>query len=83
MEKSLRNEERSVLKASIQQLENGLAVADSLITEGNDDFKKLLLRKNSTRKDLQTAQSKIETGVKKRKELFDQKEVLEKKMKEL
>lgn len=82
-EEAQKNEEKRTLQATLQQLENGISVADSLIENGNDEFRALLLRKSSGRKELQTCQSKIETGVKRRKDLVDQKTVIEKRMKEL
>ncbi|XP_065681343.1 uncharacterized protein LOC136094973 [Hydra vulgaris] len=78
----LKNEKEAIL-ASIQQIKNGLSVADDLVFEGNSDLKKCLLQKNSTRNELQRAQCKIETGMKRRQELADEQDVLEKRSKEL
>ena len=82
-EQSKKNEEKSTLQASLQQLDNGILVADNLIESGNEELKALLLKKTATKKQLQTCQSKIETGVKRRKELVEQKEVIGKRMKEI
>lgn len=58
-------------------------MADELALEGNNELRKLLLQKSSTRSDLQRAQSKIEIGMKRRQELEDEKAILEKRKKEL
>lgn len=58
-------------------------MCDELIVEGNDEFKSLLLKKTSTRTELQRAQSKIEIGLKRKKELEEQKSVLGMRKKEL
>jgi hypothetical protein len=53
------------------QVEEELAVANDIVREGNEELKNCLLQKNSTRKELQKAQCKIETGVKRRLELTE------------
>ena len=75
--------ERSSVRSAICQIEDGLSVADDIAAEGNEELKNCLLKKNSTRKDLQRAQSKIETGMKRRQELSEQQKVLTKRMKEI
>ena len=75
--------EVETIKAALLQIKNGLSVADESVEEGNKNFKDLLSKKNSTRKDLQRAQSKIEMGLKRRAELSAEEEVLKKKLKEL
>ena len=65
------------------QIKDGLSVADDLVVEGNSDLKKCLLQKNNTRNELQQAQCKIETGMKRRQELVKEQNVLKKRSKEL
>ena len=67
----------------VLQVKDGVSVADELVVEGNNDLKQCLLQKNSTKKELQRAQCKIETGMKRRQELEEEKQVLEKRLKEL
>ena len=62
---------------------DGLAIADELVVEGNSLLKKCLLQKTSIRSELERAQSKIETGMKRRQELQEEKLILEKRRKEL
>ena len=68
---------------AIQQVQTRLSVANELVDEGNDQFKGLLIQKNSTRKDLIAAQTKIEAGAKRRKELLEEQAVLSKRKKEI
>ena len=78
-----KSEELSVVRVSLQQLQNGLAVADDSVKEGNDQLKELLSQKNCTKHQLQRAQSKIEMGLKRRAELEADKEVLQKRLREI
>ena len=65
------------------QITDSLVIADELVVEGNKELKKCLLQKTSTRTELQRAQSKIESGMKRRQELQEEKLILEKRRKEL
>ena len=58
-------------------------MADELVVKGNSELKKCLLQKPITQTELQRAQSKIETSMKRRQELQEEKSILEKKRKEL
>ena len=49
----------------VHQISDGVAVADDIVKEGNDKLKNFILQKTSTQKELQRAQSKIETDMKK------------------
>ena len=75
--------ELETVKVALSKAENGISIADESVDEGNKDFKELLSKTNSTRKDLQRAQSKIEMGIKRRPELVTDETVLKKKLKEL
>ena len=77
-EKALMEEEERRIVSAIEQVNDGFVVADELVCEGNQELKNCLLQKNSSRSALQRAQSKIETGMKRRAELSEQKDVLEK-----
>ena len=70
------------IRNAIEQVQTRLSVADELVDEGNDQLKGLLIQKNSTRKDLIAAQTKIEAGAKRRKELLEEQAVLSKRKKE-
>ena len=59
-----KSEELSVVRVSLEQLQNSLAVADDSVKEGNDQLKQVLSQKNCTKQLLQRAQSKIEMGLK-------------------
>ena len=48
---------------------DGLVIADELVAKGNSELKKCLLQKTSTRTKMQRAESKIETGMKRKHEL--------------
>ena len=61
-----RAEELSVARISLEQLQNGLAVAVDRVIEGNDQLKELLSQKNCTKHQLQRVQTKIEMGLKRR-----------------
>ena len=78
-----KSEELSVVRVSLQQLQNGLAVADDSVKEGNDQLKELLSQTNCTKHQLQRAQSNIEMGLKRRAELEADKEVLQKRLREI
>ena len=56
-------------------------MADELVVKGNSELKKCLLQKTITQTELQRAQSKIETSMKRRQELQEEKSILEKKKK--
>ena len=71
------------IRNAIEQVQTRLSVADELVGEGNDQLKGLLIQKNSTRKDLIAAQTKIEAGAKRRKELLEEQAVLSKRKKEI
>ena len=58
-------QELQELHSKVRQISDGLAVADDIVKEGNNELKNCLLQKTSTQKELQRAQSKIETGIKK------------------
>ena len=73
-EKKKGQDENAEIKSKLQQVSNGLTVADDIAKEGNDELKQCLLQKTSTRKDLQRAQSKIEIGMKRRQELMIEQE---------
>ena len=49
----MKSQEILVLTASLEQLQNSLAVADDSVKEGNEQLKQLLTQKNCTKKDLQ------------------------------
>ena len=72
----MRNQEISVLTASLKQLQNSLTVADDSVKEDNEQVQQLLTQKNCTKKDLQRAQSKIKIGLKRTAELEEDQEVL-------
>ena len=76
-------QELQELHSKVRQISDGLAVADYVVKEGNDELKNCLLQKASTLKELQRAQSKIETGMKKRQELSEEQQVITKRIKEL
>ena len=78
-----KSQELSVVRASLHQLQNSLAVADDSVKEGNDQLKQLLSQKNCTKQLLQRAQSKIEMGLKRRAELEANQDVLKKKLREI
>ena len=78
-----KSQELSVVRASLQQLQSSLAVADDSVKEGNDQLKQLLSQKNCTKQLLQRAQSKIEMGLKRRAELEANQDVLKKKLREI
>ena len=80
-QKVVKHQELQEIKAKLQQISDGLSVADEILKEGNDALKQSLTQKNSTRKELQRAQSKIEIGMKRREELTIEQAVLTKKMK--
>lgn len=82
-QKLVQQKELQEIKSKLQQISDGLSVADEILKEGNDELKQSLTQKNSTRKELQRAQSKIETGMKRREELSIEQAVLTKKMKEM
>ena len=63
-ERVLLQEEQRTIESALDQLTDGFTVADDLVQEGNDELKKCLLQKNSSKSALQRAQSKIETGMK-------------------
>ena len=44
-----KNEELSVVRVSLEQLQNSLAVADDSVKEGNDQLKQVLSQKNCTK----------------------------------
>ena len=56
---------------------------DDSIKEGNDQLKELLSQKNCTKHQLQRAPGKIEMGLKRRAELEADKEVLQRRLKEI
>ena len=60
-----------------------MTVADEIVVKGNNQLKELLTKKNASRKELQTSQSKIETGTKRRKELLEELAVLKKRKKDI
>ena len=62
-------QELQELHSKVCQISDGLAVAEDIVKEGNDELKNCLFQKTSTWKELQRAQSKIETGMKRRLEL--------------
>ena len=64
-------QELQELHSKVCQISDGLAVADDIVKEGNDELKNCLFQKTSTWKELQRAQSKIETGMKRRLELSE------------
>ena len=60
-----------------------LVVADNIVKEGNDKLKNCLLQKTITRKELQRAHSKIQTGMKRRQQLSEEQQFITKRIKEL
>jgi len=87
-EKELETKQKNVkevesVRSSLSQIENGISIADESVEEGNRDFKELLSKKQSSKKDLQRAQSKIEMGIKRRAELLSEEPVIKKRLKEL
>ena len=76
-------DELAEIKSKLQQITDGLTVANDIVKEGNDELKECLSHKTSTRKELQRAQSKIETGTKRRQELKADQKGLNKRMREL
>ena len=74
--------ELETVKAALSQVENGISITDESVNEGNRDFKELISKKNTTQKDLQRAQSKIEMEIKRRAELLTKETVLKKNLKE-
>ena len=78
-----KREELFVVRVSLQQLQNSLAVADDSVKEGNDQLKELLSQKNCTNHQLQRAQGKIEMDLKRREEFEADKEVSQKRLREI
>ena len=72
------NEEKDQIINAILQVESGLTVADEIVVEGNNQLKELLTKKNASRKELQTSQSK-----KRRKELVEELAMLKKRKKDI
>ena len=75
--------ELKTIDDALQQIDSSYLIADESVSEGNSEFKGLLTKKNSTKKDLQRAQSKIEMGMKRRQELKSEEYVLTKRKKEI
>ena len=56
----------------MERLECDIQVADAIIQEGNEQLQKLISSKNLNRKELQSAQSKLDIGLqRKRKCIHD------------
>ena len=87
-EKELETKQKNVkevesVRSSLSHIENGISIADESVEEGNTDFKELLSKKQSSKRDLQRAQCKMEMGIKRRAELLSEEAVLKKRLKEL
>ena len=68
-------QELQELNSKVRQISDGLAVADDIVKEGNDELKNCLLQKTNTRKEPYRAQFKIETGMNRRQELSEEQQV--------
>ena len=77
------NIELQNIESALAQIQCWFNVDDESVSEGNAELKACLLKKNSTRKEQQKAQNKIEMCMKHRQELQADEEVLNKRKKEL
>ena len=77
------NIELQNIESALAQIQCWFNVDDESVSEGNAELKVCLLKKNSTRKEQQKVQNKIEMCMKHRQELQADEEVLNKRKKEL
>ena len=77
------NIELQIVEPDLAKIQYGFKVADESVSVGNAELKALLLKKNSTRKEVKKAQNKMEMSMKRRQGLQADEEVLNKGKKEL
>ena len=61
-DENVKCQEISALTASLEQLQNGLTVADDSVKEGNEQLKQLLTQKNCTKKGFTESSKQDRTG---------------------
>ena len=77
------NIELQSIEPALPKIQCGIKVSEESVSEGKAELKALLLKSNSTSKELQKPKDKIEVAMKCRQELQAAEEVLIKKKKEL
>lgn len=82
--KKAKDEELKIMSDEISVIKTGIVVAEQSITEGNDRLSEILkdkgiLTKGKLVEELQKVQSKIDMGVKRKRDLSEQLDILEKK----
>ena len=65
--KKSNKEKADEIAAELERLECDIQVADAIIQEGNEQLQKLISSKNLNRKELQSAQSKLDIGLQRKR----------------